>query len=708
MIGDTSKVRALYSKRLNASIVDSVLFFRFSFFILALHKEIFTEEIKEMLLSITREEGHDFFSSDGSIADFEFMIAKYFDLFSIDEQDGYIDSMIEILSQKKENASDDKWIGAGSRLFSLLEKYHGLTDEQRARIEGEGFSLQEVELWNSWPVGEMRFSTRPINEKSPVSFKDYTIPEIIEKLQKELHPESMKADKCQGLSEERNSGGDIDRNSPRGVGDELKMDIARRFTVYVRHAEKFFNREKMPAFYTHAFLLGCLSFITKNEEKVPDGDLLSILNLCEVITKSGKEKEFIEGKPSGWDDEINHYWNEVHREMCSALDEIIRRCSKDFFQENRSSIFDITQYLLSHKQPTTKDESPGTAIIGSGVKGYTVASPLTIAINTVRGTALRTFISFMRKDHFVLGIVSDDVKEVFEKLLEKEETKSIWFLLGHYVMFFYDRDQEWAVTLLPKIFPKEKKDFYLVAWEGYLLQTISKKIFFDAYLQSMYKENIKTEKVAREMEYMIDPADRLGQHMAAAFIHFPEFDLGHDLFKSFFRDADNLAKISFVRFIDYNFIQSDNFNTHTNKEKISEKIKNLWGYLIGNESDEVLCEMDSWMMQKNAIFAPKFLADKILHTLIKTNGKMKNYPYFMRDALPKLVRDFPQTVFQIMELYLLSDESKIYYLDDDLFGVFEFLQESIGQMEFRGLVSNLLKKNPQLFSRLNDLKSWEK
>ncbi|MCY4577288.1 MAG: hypothetical protein OXB96_02580 [Candidatus Kaiserbacteria bacterium] len=697
-------VRALYSQRLRVHVSDSSLFFRFIFFVLSLRGDAFREEMKGMLMLAVEAENLDIFSHRCVRVDFEFMLSNHLDLLSDAEKDEYINAILGILSKKKmKEVLGGRLIDVGSRIFSLIQKCHGLNDEQKEWVRSAGFSLRAVELSDFYPIGDVRVGF--VDEKSPISFKDCAILQIVEKLQGELHPRNMKTDDHYGFDEKwDDKAGVFVKDSSWGVGGELKIDIARRFAEYMQYAEKFFDREKMPAFYTYSFFSGCLNFIKNNKERVQDDDLLSILDLCVVIVESGRRKEFIDKKPSGWDDEVNHYWNGVHREMCSVLNGLVQCCSEDFFKKNKGKVFEILQYLLSHKQPTIEDESPETAIIGSGEQGYTVGSPLAVAINTVRGSAFGVFINFICKDYVISNKVSDDVKRVFEDLVGREKTKSVRFMFGYYSMFLYDRDQEWVTTMLPKIFKKEKEDLYPVAWEGYLSQAVFKKMFFDAYLQDMYKENIKAEKVERDMEYAVDLAERLGQHIALAFINFSEFDLDHELFAFFFKNATEKAKKGVVSAISY-FIFENRINEARNKGQTIDRIGKIWDYLIDNENVEVLKEVGSWlrMSEKNNILSPVVFFDKVLRTLRKTNGEINEgdlFIYCCEDALSIFAVDCPEKVFEIIELYLLNNE--IHYLGDGWFGIFQILQKLVDQVEFKGLVSKLLQKGPE-FSKLNDL-----
>ncbi len=705
------EIRSMYSKCVNPSISNNPLFFRFNFFILALQKKTFKKEIKEMLLSAIEKENHVFFSDNDFIVDFEFMVSSHLGLFSQDEKDRYINAIRDIMTKKKEGVSDDKQIKIGSRLFSLIWKYHDLTDVQQKKIQDDGFSLfkrEEVNLQYDFPIGKIKSGF--VDEKSPVTFQHYTVKEIIKKLQEELHPKKIQASDYSDEVWDGETGFFI-RKGAEGIGNELKIDMGRKFSEYMQHAEDFFDRKKMPAFYTHSFLTGFFNFAKNNKEKVQDDTLLSILNLCIAIAESGKKEEFIDKKSSGWNDEVNHYWGEVHKEMCIVLGVLIGYCNKKFFSKNRSDIFDVVQYLLSHKQPTIEDESPRTAIMSAAdhERGeHVVASPLSIAINTVRGSAFRLFINFMCKNHTLSKEISADIKEAFEGLLWKEKTKSIWFMLGHYLAYLYDRDKEWTIEILSKIFPKERKDFYLVAWEGYLSQTVLKKMFFDTHLQKIYEENIKTEKIQRrDMEYIVDPADRLGQHIALASIHFPEFDFSHDLFKSFFKGASISAKKGFASFIG-SFIFENRINEVNNRKQVINRIDEIWDYLIDSGDVELLKETGSWlrMSEKGDILEPKAFIEKVLNTLRKTGGEINDnnlFAYHCSDTLLKLADTDPKEVFEVVELYLLNN--KILYLTDELVNIFKKLQKSIKPEKFDGLISKLLQKNQQVFSRLGDLKS---
>jgi hypothetical protein len=116
-----------------------------------------------------------------------------------------------------------------------------------------------------------------------------------------------------------------------------------------------------------------------------------------------------------------------------------------------------------------------------------IADPFTMAINSVRGRAFEDFVLFIYQDGEKL---KEDVKEVFEEVLEKENTRALMFMFGYYLPSFYFRDKKWVRSLFSKIFPKEENNrLYTASWQGYLSQNLYK----DLFLMKKFKNYMNTE-----------------------------------------------------------------------------------------------------------------------------------------------------------------------------------------------------------------------
>ena len=231
-------------------------------------------------------------------------------------------------------------------------------------------------------------------------------------------------------------------------------------------------------------------------------DMSPLLVLMKEIIASATAQQFEVEQPEekkGWD--WLAHWSAVHNVMADVARDLLSGGERPFidFGGNRNSLFEVIEYLLSHEDPTPKDEQLATAKIttSSGNTPKKVGTPLTLAINSVRGRSFQALVNFAYRDAQLMPKeqpvkILPDVKKLYENVLSRENTRAIMFMFGHYLSSIYFKDQEWARGLLPHIFPpaQDKKHLYLAAWEGYLANQLYEDMFFDSAIQELYERGI--------------------------------------------------------------------------------------------------------------------------------------------------------------------------------------------------------------------------
>ena len=154
----------------------------------------------------------------------------------------------------------------------------------------------------------------------------------------------------------------------------------------------------------------------------------------------------------------------------------------------RDPVFEIISYLLHYPDPVQKREKAFRGftffvyqifktisyllhyfdLVQKNKDSKTISDPHLRAINSVRGKAFETFILFVNQDEKKFDKtdkvkISSDSKKLYEEILQNEDTRALMFMFGRYILFFYHRDAEWLLGLLPQIFPsgiKEKTSLY--------------------------------------------------------------------------------------------------------------------------------------------------------------------------------------------------------------------------------------------------------
>ena len=109
-----------------------------------------------------------------------------------------------------------------------------------------------------------------------------------------------------------------------------------------------------------------------------------------------------------------------------------------------------------------------------------------MAINTVRGRAFEVFNLFVVLD----GVkIRSDVKQLYEDVLRRENTRALMYMFGRYLSIIYFRDKDWTHRLFPLIFSKDvaKIWLYSAAWEGYLSARLYREMISDPAIQHLYQ-----------------------------------------------------------------------------------------------------------------------------------------------------------------------------------------------------------------------------
>ena len=659
---ESGEVRRIYKEHL-ASLPESRLMRRLCLFVLSLCPQAFREELKQVFFSLFEEENY-YDEMEGyyfvmSGAEYLKALRAGFSVLSESDKLEYVLRTMATFRQPPDI------IYNGSPLLSMILPYLNEKPELKRKAEEEGFQLvpdYEPPPSINWGDGELN----TITPKGPISqgeFGQLPIAEIANRLRHawtpaELHAQNSEADLYNPLNAE-------------GVGDLLKNDIPGRLREYVENAGLFFARGALDQHYTYAFLMGIQEAIKKDRAAASEVDWGGVITLFTTITNSG-ERDRLERGPreltglyaSSW----LANWDAVHSAMADVLRELLTEqdvlTSVDFGR-HRDRVLEITGYLLSYPDPSPADEQVETAPILTGSTSdtnYSVADPFTMAINSVRGRAYQAFVQFVFQDGRKYSKdadvqISDDVKELYESVLRKENTRALMFLYGYYLPSFYFRDREWIRKLLPQIFDQEpaQSHLYTAAWEGYLANNLYEETFLAPEFQDLYQRalDLKENDLLRQQKHFKEPDKGIAVHLALAFMHFSGFDLDHPLLQAFWKNDSPKQHAHFVNFIGRSFISRDNAEESFEfSQEVKSRLRELWDWLLQNdEEQEVYMEFGLWINLDKGIFEPAWLARRVRETLERANGFL-GWDNGLVKVSPQLAQAAPEDTFEIVRLYL--------------------------------------------------------
>ena len=723
----------------DAKLPDSPTMWRLRLFVLSLCPEAFKDELKKALFRLFEVEQY-YEITRGT--EYEKALQKGFAVLSEQDRRHYVKRVVEYFTQQVpgQETEERNWrIRSGSHILSMIASQ--LTEEEKGQGEKAGFNLEP----NYQPkprIGRPQFGAvaprAPITEEE---FRNLSIPEIAEKLRNEWIPNE--------LTKQNTTDDFLTPRNADGVGQLLSDDMPNRLQEYVLNANNFFERGVLDEHYTYSFLRGIQKTINADRVHASNVNWDGVIDLCMAIKVSGEKAPFEEERRErGWFDTFHANWGAVHFAMTEVLQALLTEKNDLLpldFGAYRDRIFSIVSYLLSHPDPSPEDEqidtakskikSPeqrafdegfyGTESVPANDAGYTVSDPLHMAVNAVRGQAFKTFALFMDQDGKKFKKedavkIADDVKELYESALEKETTRALMFMFGHYLPFFYFRDRDWIQGLLPQIFSQEPamKYLYTAAWEGYLAQNLYEGMFFDPEIQKLYEQGLALTDTdyPPQQEHFKKPDKGIAEHVALAFMHYKKFWFDQPLFEAFWKGDQRERHANFVDFLGHTFVSGNNASAHELLEKepaSKERLKQFWDWLLENyENPKPFIQFDFWITLENGIFEPAWLAERVRKTLEKTEGALDS-DFKLTRSIVQLAKANPKDTLEIARLYLLEggirrggQRELLLGTDDWVQWVkaFKILHDNPGtKSETSALINKLIEKGGPPFWNLKEI-----
>lgn len=646
-------------------------------------------------------------------AEYEQALKKSFYILNPKEQRECINNVFNLFTKKVSKDEDERWNKHyGSSILSVLFDY--LTDEDQKRALELGFHIKK-EYEPEPTIGKIQ--SGEVNSQPPITpeeFSRLSILEIVNKLKYDWTPEELKKIKNQDFLNPR----DAD-----GVSILLKDDIKRRILDYLENADVFFDRNVLIPHYTNSYLRGILEALEANRQNKLNYNFEKLFVLLDKIMKSDLNDPFVKKNTNQVDRWLAN-WSYIPPTICDLVETLIKQ--KDTitiinFRSYREKILFIINYLLNFSDPVGEDEKIKTArktTKDPSDKKYQISDPFSIAINSVRGRAFQVLLHYIYQDNknFNNAKISKEVKKIFKKVLNKENTRAIMFMFGHYLPTFYYRDRKWIMKMTSLIFNSKSKDKYLklAALEGYLSSDVYKEIFFEPKIQKLYSENILTKNIKYpNQKFFKNPKESLAIHMALAFTFYKEFDFDHNLFKKFWRSAsiDQISEfVSFIgkMFISGNDTKADAFMKENNW--LVQRLFKLWESVMTTKYKNVIEKMGSWMSLRKNIFDPKDHVEYIRKSFEITNGKIE-WSYELMKNIEKISTENSDEALRILELYFLNTikEGKKMgpiYMDKEWYNAFRSLYNS-SDADLKGktyiLINKLVEKGGRPFWSLEEI-----
>ncbi|MFA5158536.1 MAG: hypothetical protein WC451_05140 [Patescibacteria group bacterium] len=719
--GKSELINEIYKKYIEI-LPESRSTWRLRLFILSLCPAAFKTELKQSLSRLFEVMGagkHYYEIESGT--EYKKTLKQSFNVLGSDYQREYVSNVFKYFGQSREDKKEEQWYRRdGWQILSSI--CDSLTEKENDDCK-KIFGKKCDPAFEPEPsIGKVVSGfVKPKAVISQEEFGNLSVADIAKKLRNDWKPEALR---------EKNTGDDfLNPLNAEGVGEQLRVDIAKRLQDYIQNANLFFERDVLDEHYTYSFLRGIQEAIRADKIKAQSILWNKLIDVFIAIKDSGIAKAF---DHKVREREKFDAWLSSWTGVCSAITDILQELLNENkgkividFSKYRSQLFEIISYLLVYPDPEPQDEELETATMKTHSPGdkeeYSVSDPFTMAINTVRGRAFQAFTLFVYQDGKQFKKedkikITEDVKKLYDEVLKKENTRALMFMFGHYLPSFYFRDIDWMHKLLLQIFPEDstKKHLYLAAWEGYLANNLYEEIFFDSEFQKLYERGLNlTGNEDQKRKYFKEPDEGIAVHMALAFIVYcKKFGFDHPLFKEFWKQDIERQK-AFVSFIGRMFVSGDNARINEQLKKDSESRERLikfWEWLIKNYDDpKLFAEFGFWVNLEKGLFEPVWLAKQLKVTLEKTKGVLE-WDYALTKSINELAKVAPKDTLEIARLALLEGGVRggkmrmPFMYDEEWFGALKALYENADTKDDTyKLVDDLIREGGSTFWKLKEI-----
>ena len=577
----------------------------------------------------------------------------------------YVSKVIEYYGSTLEEKDKERWRKRdGLEILSYIQKY--LNPEETSKSEEVFGKLVGTNKITPHPsVGKITSGT--VNHKAPFDPAEKTIDELVELLKTDANPKS--------LNEKFKGDEFFNRRGPEGLSDAIKNDFKNRKSEYLSDLDKFFDRESIDACYVYA-IIRQIEETLRAKESFNDSEYIQILDFFTLIKDSGEKDKFIPSEEKTYLAD----WITVHKVMADVLLEMLATIKdSEVFKDNRSiKILPLIKYLLSIRTSPDPDDEK-----------HESDEPAHVAVNSVRGQAFRAFVQFMYNDGN--ETLSDDIKEIYESILDTDNSNAVRFTIGQFLASFYFRDIDFVKNLLPKIFPKDeegKENLYFATWEGYLSSSLYKELFEE--LKEYYEFAIKLDASKYpDRKYSKGLDESLGVHLALAYTHF-EFDTDDALFNLFWDTSNDTRHYEFVSFIGRTCItRSEAGDEWFNENGVTkDKLINFWDWIIETDKKigpKAFSGFGFWINPDKEILNADSVVKNLAITLKKSEGEI-DWDYGLTQRIKTFAEIDPSNTLKIISEFLtlegelntnrrvpifhidkeIKDALKIIYKEDEL------------------------------------------
>jgi hypothetical protein len=347
--------------------------------------------------------------------------------------------------------------------------------------------------------------------------------------------------------------------SLEGLGDVLQTCVSNYPERFARLTSEF--QQLQEPIYFRSLVYGFEAAMKASRSF----DLTPVLSLC--LDLCSRKDNPIPSRINRMDDDLDPDWSwcssGIVRLITTAAE--LRRLQP----ENVSIALDIVEKSLDDSNPTEDYEQ----------KALEYQDPFTLAINTVRGTALNALIAISNM-LFHIGKLAEHQERIesllSSRLSENEFSLSVRSVYGGLFDALISTLPDWTRTNLSVIFPSDEnsRQKFLAAWNTYIVYA-NPRAFSYSVLAPFYKayvsEKLKGSPQAKKRGPS-DPNVRFAEHLASHFLNNPTWNSETELLVLFFKNARPKYRASFWRHLGRNLAIFGKQYPHN----VVQRLQSLW------------------------------------------------------------------------------------------------------------------------------------
>jgi len=321
---------------------------------------------------------------------------------------------------------------------------------------------------------------------------------------------------------------------PEGLARELTNLVARDATRLSAGAEAFESLTQQT--YVRG-IAGGLAKAVKAKEPISWDP---VLHFCKWAVDQPRG----EGPEGSGLELFDKTWGPARKQIARLLGYGVQESSAEIPFKLRENVWSILVKLVTDVDPTEEDEKARAE--------YT--DPSTIAINTVRGVALNTVLSYAlwvvrhttvrNRSWNSFGL--EKVRKALENRLASDSSAAVHSVFGKWFSYLFWLDEAWTRTNVDRIFPQGEstEKLWHASWEAYLV--FGSTIYLDSFdlLRPSYERG--ADELGREhpdRKRLVNPDERLGGHLML-FFREGVLKKGDPLLLSFFKRAEPKLRYS--------------------------------------------------------------------------------------------------------------------------------------------------------------------